>query len=302
MKEKIDYSKCSSETDILKVFASRFSDISDFSIETEKKMIHQSETHIFDIVVNYREQPVAIAEIKKQMNYGLELKNYLKRQLDYYRRYDSVKFFFSIVGKDFYSYDSGNEELVAQSEKDVFEVIIKTMYEQSEVCDELVDSIRNRIKKNDKWEVYQEKLLKYLKKGSLRKIGNTIFLDEDQEKRLMHELLWMNVDRNEKKFCRYTLAKSFYLSLKFGFRLMDVENMNDELETKVIADYPNLNPVRLNLSNYVYNGFIMCFSRMSRFDKLFNWYMYGDRAKGICYRTKRAYWKWLSLCTCDLYL
>lgn len=283
MNKRVDYNKCGSEREILELFASRFKEVSDFSVKTGKRTSNHSKAHTYDIVVNYGDQLVAIAEIKKQENHGLELKNYLKHQLEYYQNEESVKFFFSIVGKDFYSYDSEKEELVAQSEKDVFEMIIKTVYEQSELCDEYVEPICNRIKKNDKWEVYQEKLMKFLKKGSLRKIGNTIFLDEAEEKRLMRELLWMDADCNEKRFCRYTSAKSFYLSLKSGFRLMNVENMNDELETKVIDDFLYLKPAHRNLSNYIYNGFIMCFSKMSRFDKLFNWYMYGDRAKGVCF-------------------
>ena len=64
MSKRVDNRKCSSEKDILKVFASRFSNISDFSVETGNKVSYQSEARIFDIVVHYGNQPIAIAEIK----------------------------------------------------------------------------------------------------------------------------------------------------------------------------------------------------------------------------------------------
>jgi len=283
MDKRVNYNICDSEREILQLFALRFQEVSDFSIETEKKMNCEGKTHIYDIVVNYAGKSVAIAEIKKQESHAPDFTEYLKQQLDYYRKIDSVKFFFAIVGDDFYSYDLEKGDLVAQSEKDVFEMIIKSVYEQSESCDELMQSIRNHIKKIDKWKVYRETLLKFFKKGSLRKIGNIIFLNEDIEKDFMHELLWTDTDCSDKIFCRYTSAVNFYLSLKNGFRFNDVEVMNDELESKVINSYSHLNPSSCNLSNYIYNGFIMCFSKMSRFDKLFNWYMYGDRAKGACF-------------------
>ena len=286
MNKRVDYRKCNSEADILKVFASRFLEISDFSVFYDKLMPSNSGLRKFDIVVCYYNQPVAIGEIKKQKKPDQEIKADLKRQLDYYRSGNNVMFYFSIIGNNLYSYNPEEDELIDKSEKEVFEMLIDTVHKQSEVCDELVENICNSIKKDDKSKHYQEKLINYIKKGSLRKIGNTIFLDEKLEKELMHELLWMKVDRTEKRFCRYTSATSFCLSLKNCFRFNDVEVMNDELETKVIDEYPNLNLARHDLTNYVYNGFIMCFSKMSRFDKLFNWYMYGDRAKGVCFAIK----------------
>lgn len=162
-------------------------------------------------------------------------------------------------------------------------MLLNGVYEGSHSCDEMIPPFKKAINKYNNWSEYIEILCKYIKKGALKRFGNSLFLDDKSEKDLMKELLWFNSDYNKDSFCRYTSAKSFFLSLEGKFRLSSSEAMNDELETKVINDYDNLKLTSDYLASHLYNGFFMCFSADTRCDKLFNWYMYGDRARGVCF-------------------
>ena len=270
------------EKEILEVFTSRFSRFEDFYIVNNYKLGTRHNTMRPDIIISYAERTIAIVEIKKLKGNVETLKKGIIKQLNYYRDKFNCMFFFSIIEDKFYSYDT-EKGLSERNEKEVFDLLIKAVDDNSVSCNELVTPMRGLIKQNVRWEKFNRVLQKYIKKGNLQKFGNCVFLSRDSELSFMSELLWMGAKYDKKMFCRYTSAESFFLSLKNQFRIMDVDAMNDELETKVINNFPNLLKVKRDLADYTYNGFIMCFSAMSRHDKLFNWYMYGDRAKGVCF-------------------
>ena len=270
------------EKDILKVFTSRFSQFEDFHIVNNYELGTPHDAMCPDVVISYAERPVAIVEIKKLKGNEETLKNEIKKQFKYYQEKINCMFFFSIIEETFYSYDTEGV-LSKRNEKEVFDLLINAVDDHSVACDELVTPMRGLINQNVRWEKFNRVLQKYIKEGNLQKFGNCVFLNRKVELSFMRELLWMDAKYDKNKFCRYTSAKSFCLSLKNRFRVMDVDAMNDELETKVINNYPNLLKVKRDLADHTYNGFIMCFSAMSRHDKLFNWYMYGDRAKGVCF-------------------
>lgn len=261
-------------------FTGFFSGFKDFVVDTELKGSKENQTVRVDVVLYYAEKPIACVEIKDN-NRKEGLEKHLRAQLQTVQNsFDSVKFFFGLVGGAYYYYDDKRKELIGKSEYELFEMLLASIYDNATKCNDLLDEFNEKVQKGENGDTFK----KHLKKDSLLRYGKNIFFDSKEEISLMLDLLQQQSSlKDYHNICRYTSAKSFFLSINKAFRVCSVEAMNDTLETKVIDKDEILGKVNTELSQYIYKGFIMCFTSIQRKDELFNWYMYGDRAKGVCF-------------------
>jgi hypothetical protein len=272
------------EIDILKNLLELFVPIRDFTIEHDVHISDRRGIMCLDAIINYGNQRFACVEIKNDKYQSKELKNHIEKQLlSIQKKICTLKFFFCLLGKKYYFLDSDNK-LVEKTEKEVFELLIHSVEDHADICDELIKPFKSKIVNKGTWREYGEIFKKHLKEGCLRKYGNIVFLDKNEEMELLRDLLIYEYGKEmPKDICRYTSDKTFCLSIGNKFRLNSVEAMNDSLETKVINSYQNLSVTQNELSEYIYKGFIMSFSSINRKDKLSSWYMYGQQAKGVCF-------------------
>jgi len=272
------------ETDVLNNLLKLFVPIRDFTIEHDVHILDRRETMCLDAIVNFGNQRFACVEIKSDICQSKELKNHIEKQfLSIQKKICTLKFFFCLVGEKYYYLNSDNK-LVEYTGKGVFDLLIKSIEDNAAICNDLINPYKSKIRSNDRWGKYGEILEKHLLEGHLRKYGDIVFLDKNEEMRLLHELLIYEYGNDmPQEICRYTSDKTFRLSIGGNFRLNSVEAMNDTLETKVINNYKNLSNTKYELSEYIYKGFIMSFSSINKKDKLSSWYMYGQHAKGVCF-------------------
>ena len=277
---------CKSESELMESLYNKFSKYSDFTIEQEAITIRNNKTLRPDLVIKYGGKPVACVELKMK-NTWENLRSQVRDML----KYSDIKFCFIVVNGIFKNYNALKDELEDSNEDEILRKLSDSVSQNAETCEEqIVNSFRRLVKTKKEWEKLSTILLEYLNKDFLKKCGCNIFLDEYYEIDLFRKLLLEFSYRDlPKEICRYTSAKYFYFSLKDGFRLSSVEAMNDEFETKVIDDYPHLKSVQAELPNYIYNGFILSFSDINQKDKLPQWYMYGNKATGVCFIVEPKY-------------
>ena len=269
-----------SESELVASLKNKFLKYSDFTIVQEERIRLKDITMILDIVIKYGGKPIACAEFKTKENSA-----HITKHIETILKYSEIRFFFAVVNDSYKYYESSSGNLVDMNEDEILEMLLNSVNNNSELCNELrIPFLKLICDNKHQWGKYGNILSDYINKGELKRYGNHVFFDDVQEKNFFRELLLTTSKGTMPKvLCRYTSAKSFYLSLKNGFRISSVEAMNDEFETKVIDNYPNLQSVKTELSDYLYQGFIMSFSKIGRKDKLLQWYMYGDQAKGVCF-------------------
>lgn len=268
------------ESEIVALLRKELSTFSDFSIVQEESVQLRDKTMRLDIVLKYGGKPVACVEVKTKEN-DSNLKYHLKAIFDY----TGMFFCFAVVNETYKYYNPSSGDLVDKNEDEVLTMILESVKDNAISCNELKDSFLKLVSTKPQWEKYGQIFSEFLDKSELERCGSNVFFDDIHEKEFFRKLLLKETTNGimPEVLCRYTSAKSFYLSLKNEFRISSVEVMNDEFETKVIDKYPNLLSVKTELSDYLYNGFILSFSRIERKDKLLQWYMYGNQAKGICF-------------------
>ena len=266
-----------SESELAASLQRKFSKYSDFTIVQEEPVRLKDKNIRLDIVIKYGGKPVACVELKtdKDLDHFID-------HVEVIRKYSGIRFCFAVVNDSYKYYESSKGILVDKNEDDILKMLLDAVNHNAVKCNEIKKPFSKLIRTRSDWGEYGKTLLKYIEKGELKRCGKYVFLEEGDEKIFFRELLTTTNERMPKLLCRYTSAKSFYLCLQNGFRISSVEAMNDELETKVIDKYPNLQSVQTELSEYLYNGFILSFSKIERKDKLLQWYMYGDQAKGVC--------------------
>lgn len=266
-----------SESELAASLQRKFSKYSDFTIVQEEPVRLKDKNIRLDIVIKYGGKPVACVELKtdKDLDHFID-------HVEVIRKYSGIRFCFAVVNDSYKYYESSKGILVDKNEDDILKMLLDAVNHNAVKCNEIKKPFSKLIRTRSDWGEYGKTLLKYIEKGELKRCGKYVFLEEGDEKNFFRELLTTTNERMPKLLCRYTSAKSFYLCLQNGFRISSVEAMNDELETKVIDKYPNLQSVQTELSEYLYNGFILSFSKIERKDKLLQWYMYGDQAKGVC--------------------
>lgn len=268
------------ESELAASLQRKFSKYSDFTIIQEETVQLKDKTMRLDIVIKYGGKPVACIELKTKEGDFVCLKNHVETIL----KYSGIRFCFAVVNDSYRYYDQSLGKLIDKNEDDILYMLLDEVNHNAVKCNELKKPFSKLIEKRSDWGEYGKILLKYIDKGELKKCGKYVFLEEADEKNFFRELLLTTTNgRMPELLCRYTSAKSFYLCLQNGFRISSVEVMNDELETKVIDEYPNLQSVQTELSDYLFNGFLLSFSKIERKDKLLQWYMYGDQAKGVCF-------------------
>lgn len=267
------------ESELAALLRKKFSSYSDFTIVQEEPIRLEDMTIRLDIVIKYGGKPVACVELKAKEDLV-----HLKNHVEAIRKYSGIRFCFAVVNDSYKYYESSSGILVDKHEDDILNMLLDAINDNTEKCNELKNPFSKLIQSKREWGEFGRILTKYVDKGNLERCGDSVFLEKEHEKNFFRELLLTATNGLiPNVLCRYTSAKSFYLCLQNGFRISSVEAMNDEFETKVIDNYPILQSVRTELSDYLYQGFIMSFSRIDRKDKLLQWYMYGDQAKGICF-------------------
>lgn len=266
------------ESELVASLQRKFSKYSDFTIVQEEPVQLKDKTMRLDIVIKYGGKPIACAELKTK-----EALIHITNHVEAILKYSGIKFCFAVVNDSYKYYESSTGILVDKNEDDILRMLLTEVNHNAVKCNELKKPFSKLIEKRSEWGEYGKILLKYIDKGKLKRCCKYVFLEEGDEKAFFRELLLTTTNRRVPELlCRYTSAKSFYLCLQNGFRISSVEAMNDELETKVIDEYSNLQSIQTELSEYLYNGFILSFSKIERKDKLLQWYMYGDQAKGVC--------------------
>lgn len=268
-----------SESELAVSLRKKFSSYSDFSIVQEESVQLRDRTMRLDIVLKYGGKPVACVEVKTKENDN-NLRNHLKAIFDYTGMY----FCFAVVNETYKYYNPSSGNLVDKNEDEILTMLLDSVKNNAISCNELKDSFLKLVSTKPQWEKYGQIFSEFIDKAELKRCGSNVFFDDIHGKEFFRELLLTETNgKMPEVLCRYTSAKSFYLSLKNEFRISSVEVMNDEFETKAIDDYSNLKIVKTELSDYLYNGFILAFSKIERKDKLLQWYMYGDQAKGVCF-------------------
>ena len=271
------------ERDISNKFRKFFSEKSkDFDVEQEFSRITKNGRRILDFVIFYGTKPLACIEVKSSPNEISE--KYLVQQLKSIQEsVETINFYFCLVNEKYLYYDLEVKRLEEKEDNEIFEMLFNAVQNNSVPSDQLLLPFKELIDRNEKWGNYGTKLKNHLTEKKLLVHGKNAFLEMREEMDLMRDLL-MSSSHQDKigKICRYTSAKTLKQSLENRFRINSVEAMNDGFETKVIDEFPNLLTTKIELADYVYNGYVMPFSTINRKDKLLNWYMYGDRAKGVC--------------------
>lgn len=270
------------ESEVVALLRKELSKYSDFSIVQEEPVQLRDRTMRLDIVLKYGGKPVACVEVKTKENDN-NLRNHLKAIFDYTGMY----FCFAVVNETYKYYNPSSGNLVDKNEDEILTMLLDSVKNNAISCNELKDSFLKLVSTKLQWEKYGQIFSEFIDKAELKRCGSNVFFDDIHEKEFFRELLLTETNgKMPEVLCRYTSAKSFYLSLQREFRISSIEAMNDELETKLLDDYPCLKSVKTELSDYLYNGFILSFSEIERKDKLLQWYMYGDHAKGICFSVK----------------
>ena len=268
-----------SESELAASLREKFSSYSDFTIVQDEPVRLKDKTMRFDIIIKYGGNPVACVELKTKEDVA-----HLKNQVEIIQKYSEIRFCFAVVNDTYKYYNQSSRNLVDKNEDEILTMILDSVKDNAISCNELKDTFLKLVSTKPQWEKYGQIFSEFIDKGELKRCGSNVFFDDIHEKEFFRKLLLTETNGiMPEVLCRYTSAKSFYLSLKNEFRISSVEVMNDEFETKVIDKYPNLLSVKTELSDYLYNGFILSFSKIERKDKLLQWYMYGDQAKGICF-------------------
>ena len=268
-----------SESELAASLREKFSSYSDFTIVQDEPVRLKDKTMRFDIIIKYGGKPVACVELKTKEDVA-----HLKNQVEIIQKYSEIRFCFAVVNDTYKYYNQSSRNLVDKNEDEILTMILDSVKDNAISCNELKDTFLKLVSTKPQWEKYGQIFSEFIDKGELKRCGSNVFFDDIHEKEFFRKLLLTETNGiMPEVLCRYTSAKSFYLSLKNEFRISSVEVMNDEFETKVIDKYPNLLSVKTELSDYLYNGFILSFSKIERKDKLLQWYMYGDQAKGICF-------------------
>ena len=271
-----------SESELAVSLRKKFSSYSDFTIVQDEPIRLGDMTMRLDIVIKYGGKPVACVELKTK-----EDLDHLKNHVETIRKYSGIRFCFAVVNDSYKYYETPSGKLVDRNEDEILTMILDSVKDNAISCNELKESFLNLVSTKPQWEKYGQIFSEFIDKGELKRCGCNVFFDDIHEKVFFRKLLLTETDGiMPEVLCRYTSAKSFYLSLENEFRISSVEVMNDEFETKVIDNYPYLQTVQTELSDYLYNGFFLSFSNIERKDKLLQWYMYGDQAKGVCFAVK----------------
>lgn len=243
-----------------------------------------------DIVIEYGQVPFAVIELSTE-NEACE--QHICNQFKRYQQNTSILCYIAKIGDVFYYYSDIERQLFELSFEDVLKKLMRALKDGERNADNLKQALEDKICSINpqKYNNYYKMFLEHLKKGSLMRHGNMLFLSRETEIDFMISIL-ENEARNSTKetsgLCRYTSAKGFFLSLKSNsFRLNSIETMNDAFETKVIDDFEKLKNTKHSINEALYNGYVMCFSDISREDKLFNWYMYGSQGEGVCFSISR---------------
>lgn len=267
-----------SESELAASLNRKFSKYSDFSIVHDYTVRLKDKTMRLDLVIEYGGKPIACVELKTKEDI-----NNLRKHVMAILKYSGISFCFAVVKGSFRYVEPLSGKLIEKNEDDILRMLSDTVSNNTVECNELKKAFIKLINKQQQWSDYGRVFMRFLEEGCLQRCGRNVFFDEMQEKKFIRELLLKSVKKEmPKQLCRYTSAKTLYLSIHNGFRMSSVEAMNDEFETKVLDDYPNLRSSLTELPNYLNHGFILSFSAIERKDKLLQWYMYGDRAAGVC--------------------
>ena len=232
-----------------------------------------------DVVIEYGNMPFAIIEIKKNLKKrtGKDISN----QFKVFKEKITITCCIARIDDSFYYYSDEDNQLQPQSFEDVLEKLINTIEKKEEDASELIPFLTKAIRTKFHCE-HKKYLLSYIKDNNLKKHGRYLYLTPEEETQFMTNLLWG--DKQIPQLCRYTSACGFCISMaNETFRINSVLKMNDALETKALDHYPLLKDERKTLQDRLYQGFVLCFSDIKRKDKLLNWYMYGDKTKGVCF-------------------
>ena len=133
------------EIDILKNLLELFVPIRDFTIEHDVHISDRRGIMCLDAIINYGNQRFACVEIKNDKYQSKELKNHIEKQLlSIQKKICTLKFFFCLLGKKYYFLDSDNK-LVEKTEKEVFELLIHSVEDHADICDELIKPFKSKI-------------------------------------------------------------------------------------------------------------------------------------------------------------
>ena len=252
-----------------------------------------------DVVIEYGEKPFAVIEINRNNSNNLE--HYIYKQFTAYQEQVSklIRCYILKIDDSFYYYGVKDKKLSPLSYTEVIKKLIEALGKGEENASDktelLISSIEKCVKEiitsENERDInnYKDLFKKKLEKGKLMKHGNILFLERQTEIKLMRSLLENeSPNENGETLCRYTSAKGLFESLKSNtFRLNSIESMNDAYETRVIDAYDKLKDTKNSINESLFRGYIMCFSNVARKDKLYNWYMYGGQAKGVCLTINR---------------
>ena len=153
-------------------FTGFFSGFNDFMVDTELKGSKENHTVRVDVVLYYAEKPIACVEIKDH-NRKEGLEEYLRVRLQTVQNsFDSVKFFFGLVGGAYYYYDDKRKELIGKSEYELFEMLLASIYDNATKCNDLLDEFNKKVQNGEIEDTFK----KHIKKDSLLRYGKNIFL------------------------------------------------------------------------------------------------------------------------------
>ncbi len=288
------------ESEIERLVYNRFQEllrVTDLTLRREDKWQTAILIRYFDIVIYKGNNPLAIVEVKGQ----LENKNILARATDQVRSaltITNARFGIITDNNRFFLYDRSKKE------QDFVELLFETIVTQ------LINVKKIKVDRKDREEVLRvihsaaethlasnQEFQSFIRsKSFLGQIqfdsnSNSYFFSGDDEGISSFEnqfFIKMLGEFKDTQICRYTSLKTIFEMLNYiSFRMNGLVGMNDKSEVNYVETYLNgvekpLIKEHHNTIIAINNKYITSCSKVARKDDLTLWRLYSDDATGVC--------------------
>lgn len=270
----------------------------DFEISSALPIDLVGKTYYPDGVIYYDRIPIAVFDIR----HNLQKDPFLPQTLELLRRYISIAHLpiaFVTDGENVVSLENGKESKAGGIPLSSFIAnIVKRDFERRELGEgqakelikNLIQSLKeSNISEDDEFHQFITNLSMDIIRKESSFTGQYLMFSESFERSFFFELLGAY---NNDKICRYTSLKSALRILNEGKEsVCSIIGMNDKSECYYADQYLKDVSVSFRLSDLpisetkeLNSYLIMSCSDISKLDKLTMWRMYGDEAKGVCFK------------------
>lgn len=288
------------ESELEQIVTNRFQEAisdSDLILKSQDRWKTTLLVRTFDIVIYKGVHPLAVIEVRNQIN----SKDLLARTTDRVRSAISItnsRFGIATDNVHFYFYDKSEKEVDFIEVK--FEHIVKQLVnpaiikvvkkDREQVLKIILDAAKKHLSTNDElFEFLNSK--SFL--GAIRFDQNKrvyYFYDDEVgtnafENKFFNKLLG---EFKEKEICRYTsLSTIFSMLNNISFRMSGIVGMNDRSEVNYVDTYLNgiekpLIKEHHNTISAINNRYITSCTTITKKDDLTLWRLYSDDGKGVC--------------------